>query len=169
MNSKSHINSISILMPIFAFIIAIFFIIFSTQAAASVQPNSFTNKPFDSYKLVDIQVVSQNIQKQDDGKLMFSTTYLIKNKSSQNIKQLAWYAVFIFNNRIIDNRLSHINFKQFNILKPNQKYYLLTFTPEDEMPSFSKELFASDSSDIKVKPIIKSIVFDDGSTSIKHN
>ena len=161
MNSKSHINSISILMPIFAFILAIFFIIFSTQAAASVQPNSFTNKPFDSYKLVDIQVVSQNIQKQDNGKLMFSTTYLIKNKSSQNIKQLAWYAVFIFNNRII--------FKQFNILKPNQQYYLLTFTPEDEMPSFSKELFASDSSDIKVKPIIKSIVFDDGSTSIKHN
>ncbi|WP_154647146.1 hypothetical protein [Gallibacterium anatis] len=53
--------------------------------------------------------------------------------------------------------------------KPNQQYYLLTFTPEDEMPSFSKEPFASDSSDIKVKPIIKSIVFDDGSTSIKHN
>ncbi|OBW98950.1 hypothetical protein [Gallibacterium genomosp. 1] len=169
MNSKFQITSISILTPIFAFILAIFIIIFSTQALAEVPPNSFTNKPFDSYRLVDIQVISQNIQKQDNGKLMFSTTYLIKNKSSQNIKKLAWYAVFIFNNRIIDNRLSHINFKQFNILKPNQQYYLIAFTPEDEMPTFSKELFTSDSSDIKVKPIIKSIVFDDGSTSIKHN
>ncbi|MFC0308135.1 hypothetical protein ACFFHK_00210 [Gallibacterium trehalosifermentans] len=136
---------------------------FTFAKASSQALNSPTNNNRPLAKIADIKIISQNMQRENEGNLSFSTTYLIQNQSNKPIQQIDWYAVYIFNNRIIDTRFIELKFNQFNILQPAQKYYLSTLLPETEMNKLSKKLFTNNASNIKVKLIVKLIQFDDGS------
>ncbi|MDA3977933.1 hypothetical protein [Gallibacterium sp. AGMB14963] len=122
---------------------------------SSIKPN--IQIPFSA----EIRVISQNMQREPDGTISFATTYSIQNQSKKSIQQVAWYAVYTFNDRIIDNRFINLKFNQFNILKPQQRYYLSTLLPEEEMITFSKNIFTNNTKNIRIKPIIKFIQFDD--------
>ncbi|OBX09687.1 hypothetical protein QV08_01060, partial [Gallibacterium salpingitidis] len=162
-------QSVNILMRIIVLILGIFITFFSynRSALANVFPDIPTQNANKISHQAEIRVLSQNVQRNHDGQLSFSTTYAIQNQSDKSIQQIAWYAVYIFNNRIIDNRFINLKFNQFNILKPDQKYYLSTLLPEEEMTDFSKNLFTNDAKKITIKPVIKFIQFDDGTTITK--
>lgn len=152
-------------MRIITLILGIFITFFgySQMTLADVFPHSSIKPNIQIPFSAEIRVISQNMQREPDGTISFATTYSIQNQSKKSIQQVAWYAVYTFNDRIIDNRFINLKFNQFNILKPQQRYYLSTLLPEEEMAAFSKNIFTNETKNIRIKPIIKFIQFDDGS------
>lgn len=132
--------SVNILMRKIILILGIFVSIlgYNNVVSANILHRSHPFKLLHPSYPAEIHVISQNVQRDGMGKLFFTTTYTVKNNSPKAIQRLVWYAVYIFNNRIIDNHLVNLEFNQFNILKPNQSYYLSTHFAELDMSHFSK-------------------------------